>query len=281
MGVTTHALVLTLAWLVVGRNHSCSPRNFAVNRGEWRPTTVFVRYTEGVKRFPAFNLTFDEVPCHTGCCNATFTVRRHSADLKVLYFLLLKPTELAEVVGWRPGSSGWVLDAGANIGAFSALLCLLHPSLPILAVEMDAANFGLLHLNTAHCQHIVRVHGALWGNSTRLSIQRGHGWGPPEWQYEAVADPEGRHLGVSVPDLLAAHNITTLQLAKVDIEGAEREVFAAPSAAVWLNRTREVWIEIHEGRRPGAEAAVHNALTAAGLALRTHTMDKEHWYHPL
>jgi len=42
---------------------------------------------------------------------------------------------------------------------------------------------------------------------------------------------------------LAAHNITTLQLAKVDIEGAEREVFAAPSAAVWLNRTREVWIE--------------------------------------
>lgn len=22
---------------------------------------------------------------------------------------------------------------------------------------------------------------------------------PPEWQYEAVADPEGRHLGVSVP----------------------------------------------------------------------------------
>lgn len=55
-------------------------------------------------RFPyLFSLTILLYSAGPAVLRSVWYHPRHSADLKVLYFLLLKPTELAEVVGWRPG----------------------------------------------------------------------------------------------------------------------------------------------------------------------------------
>jgi len=151
----------------------------------------------------------------------------------VVHQLAPNPLELKSMIHWQPAMrSGWVLDAGANIGVFSSLLCLLHPTLRIVAVELDPANFRMLQLNTAQCKHIVLVHAALWGSSTFLSVRRGPDSGPPEWGYQAVEGGKGQQRAVTVPELMKEHGIASLQLAKVDIEGAEVEALSSPSASI-------------------------------------------------
>jgi len=232
---------------------------------------------EEANKFPQFNVTIDQIPCHTGCCQALLRLRRGASDLMVVHQLALNPLELKSMTRWQPAMrSGWVLDAGANLGVFSSLLCLLHPTLRIVVVELDPANFKMLQLNTAHCKHIVLVHAALWGSSTFLSVRRGPDSGPPEWGYQAVEDGKGQQRAVTVLELMKEHGIASLQLAKVDIEGAEVEALSSPSAPDWLRRTNEVWIEIHERLRPGTEAIVHRALKQANFTL-LHNLDKTSW----
>ena len=83
--------------------------------------------------------------------------------------MLLKPSEIYQLgkANWR---DGWVLDAGANIGVFSAQLCRVAPDVRIVAVELEHQNFRLLQHNTRHCRHIKYVHAALWGDDDRLEV---------------------------------------------------------------------------------------------------------------
>eukprot|EP00667_Euglena_gracilis_P021131 EG_transcript_23037 len=223
-----------------------------------------------------FNLTFDQVPCKVGCCQVTYVVRRSSADLILMNFMLLKPSEIHQMAR-RSWTSGWVLDAGANIGVFSAQTCLLEPEVQILAVELDEQNYRLLVRNTGHCRRIVHVRAALWGKDAALAVKNGRGWGPPQWQYEAVEAQHGRDRGVTVETLMRRFHIEEFQLAKFDIEGAEKEVFSSPTRAQWLGRVRELMIETHEPRKPGCEAAVNESLTASGFVLADRSLDKQTW----
>lgn len=78
---------------------------------------------------------------------------------------------------------------------------------------------------------------------------------------------------MSPQELMKEHGIASLQLAKVDIEGAEVEALSSPSAPDWLRRTNEVWIEAEPPRivfrrvlRAFAES--HHRDRFVGLKLR-------------
>jgi hypothetical protein len=64
---------------------------------------------------------------------------------------------------------------------------------------------------------------------------------------------------LSLPSLLAEFGVDEVDILKVDIEGAELELFSADASA-WLPRIKMLVIETHERFRPGSDAAVRRAV---------------------
>lgn len=162
-----------------------------------------------------------------------------------------------------PARAETIVDLGANIGLASLFLAAKYPAARILAVEPDADNFALLATNLAPCgDRMTPLLAAAWPQDGHISLVREDDAGAPlgSWGVQVVDRPGGA--------LVPCHNVATLldrvgfdrvDILKVDIEGAELEVFAQDSAR-WLSRIDLIAIETHDRFRAGSEAAVRTAL---------------------
>lgn len=152
-----------------------------------------------------------------------------------------------------------IVDAGGNCGYSSAYFLSRFRQARVIAVEPDADNFALMEANLAPWgDRIACVQAALWSRNTTLQFEdestgAGNEWGRQTTEISAsasVAVP-----AVDMPTLMDRYGIETIDLLKVDIEGAETELFAAKPA--WLARVRNIVIELHGER---CEAVVRGAL---------------------
>lgn len=154
-----------------------------------------------------------------------------------------------------------ILDAGANIGLSSIDFANRYPSARILALEPEPDNYALLVRNTRHYPSITAVHAALWNHDGEISVSS------PDLKNEtsgnwAFVTHEHHQKGVrvravSMASLLEEFGVRTVDLVKMDIEGAEIEVF---QAANWVHRIRALAIELHDRYRTGCAAAVDAAM---------------------
>jgi hypothetical protein len=65
----------------------------------------------------------------------------------------------------------------------------------------------------------------------------------------------------TINSLMDRAAIASVDILKIDVEGAEREIFAQ-GADKWLSRANLVLVETHDRFRPGSEASVRSALSA-------------------
>jgi hypothetical protein len=70
----------------------------------------------------------------------------------------------------------------------------------------------------------------------------------------------GAIAAISIPDLLLEAGTDSIDLLKLDIEGAEKELFENHACSGWLARTRAVIVELHDRFKPGCTAAVERAV---------------------
>jgi FkbM family methyltransferase len=164
-----------------------------------------------------------------------------------------------------PHGANTILDLGANIGLAAVFFAHRFPAARIFSVEPDAGNFALLQTNTRsfgpRVQHVL---AAAWHDTGRLSLHAQDSSGAPlgEWGLQ-VSDQPSQTGAVTacydVPSLLSMAGFEGVDILKMDIEGAELEVFAN-GADLWLPRVRLIIAETHDRFRPGSEAAVRAAL---------------------
>lgn len=138
---------------------------------------------------------------------------------------------------------GTVIDAGANVGYSAAYFLSRWPEAKVFALEPDEQNFEVLTRNLAPWEaRATCLKVALWSHQTELDFRdetKGKG---KEWGRQVKAAPAGNVRAVDVPYLLAAYGIDTIDLLKVDIEGAEMTVFRS---APWLDAVKNIVIELH------------------------------------
>jgi FkbM family methyltransferase len=119
-----------------------------------------------------------------------------------------------------------VLDAGANIGAFSFLIRRLAPSIPITALEPEAANYAFLAAQP--------FSGSLDLRHAALGAREGTGVVVPgenaaTHRVAPVDSPSGSESGRgTVPILPLGALLSSRTLVKMDIEGGEKEILASP-----------------------------------------------------
>jgi FkbM family methyltransferase len=154
-----------------------------------------------------------------------------------------------------------IIDGGANIGLSSLFFADRFRRARILAVEPEVSNVAVLRRNTRHLDRIVPVHAAIGPVDGLVDvIDDGHG----HWAFRTWSDPAGRRgrivasVGaVNIPTLMRTYGIEFVDILKLDIEGAEKEVFE--NCADWIDRVGMVVVELHDRGRPGCTAAFQHA----------------------
>ena len=153
----------------------------------------------------------------------------------------------AKDLGRRP----LIIDCGANIGASTLYFGMSFQDAVIVAVEPEHDNFALLRQNTAAMASVEPINKAIASSSGTVRLYD-PGWGA--WGYRTGdQDAEFGSIGevdaISVADIVSAHPDTEPFLLKVDIEGAEADLFSAPSDAFY--RFPLVIVELHDWMLPG------------------------------
>jgi FkbM family methyltransferase len=185
-----------------------------------------------------------------------FHFRRVATDKYVIAEVLVD-RQYECLTGWS--NVGTIVDAGANIGTTSVFLLNAYPEARLIALEPDPGNFALLQTNLHYYgRRAAALRVALWDRSEPLTLSPGRFRDGGEWstQVRSSDGPSGDVQGVTLAQLMREYNINTIDILKVDIEGAERRILGG-SFDGCLRRIGVLAIELHdEGSRRAFERAI-------------------------
>lgn len=184
-------------------------------------------------------------------------LRLRTTDVSTLWQVLV----IAEYDCEFSKSPRVIVDAGANIGLTSVFYANKYPEAKIVAIEPESSNFEILKKNTESYANVAPVHRALWKENKELSvIDRGlghYGFQTVDRPVSDSGDRRGRVLGITPDKLMADYDLKYIDIMKLDIEGAEVEVFQNPSS--WIDRVGVIVIELHDRLRTGCSRSVYLA----------------------
>jgi FkbM family methyltransferase len=159
-----------------------------------------------------------------------------------------------------------IFDLGANIGCSAVYFAEKYPAVKILAVEPDEENYRLLVRNVEQFKaRITCVRAAVWDRAEQIYSSDRDAVGQPLGAWGVRVSGEAAPGGVAVqavtmPELLGRlADGAWVDILKIDIEGAEVELFSDASAS-WLPRIGIVVVETHDRFKPGSRQAVCSRL---------------------
>jgi FkbM family methyltransferase len=146
-----------------------------------------------------------------------------------------------------------IIDLGANIGLASRYFADRFPNCKILAVEPNSSTYRVLLSNVQDLVSKGRcrtLQAAVWGSERQLA--GGTLDDPGHYSAFAVRETtsqsdENSIAGWPISKVIAYTGFETIDLLKVDIEGAEVELFKGNSD--WLERVKTIAIEFHDSSR--------------------------------
>jgi FkbM family methyltransferase len=143
-----------------------------------------------------------------------------------------------------PKNTRTILDCGANIGLAAIWFAQVCPEARILAIEPEPQNYRLLEENCAPYSNIRTLRAAVWNRSCDLFLSSIHSR-VDSYQFTEAYNPTSDSVkAYDLSTIMTDHGIDTIDVLKVDIEGAEAAVFS-DNFLNWLGKTRMLIIEIH------------------------------------
>ena len=153
-----------------------------------------------------------------------------------------------------------IVDAGANIGLASVYFASRFPNARIVALEVEQSNFELLKRNTKPYPNITCLQKALWSGQKQLSIVN-----PTDepWAFRVSEAVSGNAalsvMSFAVTDVIKEFDHQQIDLLKIDIEGAEKEIFQN-GMDHWIDRVGMIAVELHDRIVPGCKKALEGGL---------------------
>jgi len=201
----------------------------------------------------------------------------------------LRPTSYYDGLALRPNCGDWicfeqifrylcygtlerltpirtVIDAGANIGLASVFFTKRLGAPEIVGLEPEDKNFDQAVRNTRHLPNVEILKAALWPRHEKICIRNLTTSGSLGFQVDCAPEPgvrdkQGKQVeALTITDILERRGWESLDLLKVDIEGAENELFADPLHKRWIDRVRITVIELHDWLRPGCSSVFFRAM---------------------
>lgn len=142
-----------------------------------------------------------------------------------------------------------ILDVGSNVGYTSLLFMRKFPQSRIFALEPERQNYNALQANIKANQaetRIVSFNLAAWSHADELSLSPFRD--NREWSFSFAPASLGAIKVKAFPlaDIVHHTGAETIDLCKIDIEGAEREIFLNDKRiGDFLSRVRYLVMEVH------------------------------------
>jgi FkbM family methyltransferase len=201
----------------------------------WQPVIGLV---EAIKFELLWSLSLPRVQIKVPGYPQRFSLRRGGSDISVFETVFVE----RELDAYLPQTPHLIIDGGANIGLTTAFYAQRYPQARIVAIEPSTENCDCLRQNCASFENVSIVEGGLWTSSghLRLANPTAEAW---SFQCEpATAGSEGAFPAYSVDRIIDDSGIALCDLMKLDIEGAEEQLFAS---AGWLQRVNAILVEVH------------------------------------
>lgn len=160
-----------------------------------------------------------------------------------------------------------IIDAGGNIGLAAIFYAVKFPKAQIVTIEPDSDNFYLLCENIKPYPNIKAVRGAVWDKTTELCIvnRKNAVWDNGTLNAgkyivgEDKVDGEIIVPAYTIDNIIEKYNMDKVDILKMDVEGAEREIFAGQHEK-WLPKVKILILEHHDFYKPGATKSLFKAL---------------------
>lgn len=158
-----------------------------------------------------------------------------------------------------------IIDAGANIGLTSLYFNKIYPNARIIAIEPEKSNFEMLKINCKNVQNIL-LHKRSLSNQPNLGlnvIDKGYGnWGfvteiNDNTNSQKVVDTVKT---ITIDEVMNENEIECIDLLKIDIEGAEKELFES-NYENWIPKTKCIVIELHDGMKMGSSKSFFKTIS--------------------
>lgn len=221
----------------------------------WVPKLI-VKAVRKTLRFPYVLYRSVRTYIHHATNNPSVILRENSTDGRVYYSIFIQGEFDHLLLTQEPTT---IIDAGAYIGLSALFFNKAFPNASIIAIEPEQSNFELLSKNTGHLNNVTRVKGGLWSKDACLRISdRGTG----SWGFtvtEVPCDEPHDVEGISIGTLITQHKLERIDILKLDIEGAEKELFSENTSS-WLPLVNTMIIELHDRINPGCSDSVYSAI---------------------
>ncbi len=159
----------------------------------------------------------------------------------------------------------FIIDGGANIGGASVFFANRYPNAKIVAVEPEEDNFAMLVYNSDPYPQIKPMHAALWNRDKDLAVGFGDLHCGPSGYMTSESD-DVSHLesiqGITIEEIFRESGFDYIDIVKLDIEGAEKEIFSEKSNyQSWLPYVKVLIVELHDRMKRGCSKNLFRAVS--------------------
>jgi FkbM family methyltransferase len=185
----------------------------------------------------------------------TFHIRPHTKDFdtfRQVFFL----QQYNIPINFNPSV---IIDGGANIGLAALYFNWRFPDAKILTYEVEPSNFEQL-------KNIINHNCAIWNKDTYIEI-RDEGNGEDSYMViETQTKSSAQVKAISIDSIMQANGLKEIDILKLDIEGAEKEVFEI-GYENWLPKTRLIIVEVHDNMKQGCSKALFTTMAKYNFSL--------------
>jgi FkbM family methyltransferase len=154
-----------------------------------------------------------------------------------------------------------IIDAGANVGLSAVFYANRFPNARIIAIEPEPSNYEMLKRNVVPYSNVTPVQAALWKENGPLRLFDTGGGNTAfqvgETNQLSATEERGVVQAITLEKLMGRFGIAYIDYLKMDVEGAEKEIFE--HAAPWIDRVGTIAVELHDGMRSGCSESVRLA----------------------
>ncbi|MBI9041552.1 FkbM family methyltransferase [Lutibacter sp.] len=187
-----------------------------------------------------------------------FKIRKNTSDFSVFSSVfVLKEFKLPIKVNPK-----LIIDAGAYTGISSLYFSLYYPNSTIIAIEPETSNFEVLKLNTIRRKNINLIKAGIWYQKSFLKIKNINK-GKWSFQVHEVLETDDFDIkAITIDSILKESKFKYIDILKLDIEGAEIEVFSKGSIE-WLEKTNIIIVELHDRFKDGCSDSLYKSINVA------------------
>lgn len=162
-----------------------------------------------------------------------------------------------------------IIDAGANVGLAAVYFANKYPKATIVSIEPEKSNFNILQKNVAPYPNVKPVMKALSNEQEVLTVEDlGYGnWGfvtsrAGEKTTESAIVVET----ITIPQLMRDFGFDHIDIAKIDIEGYEKELFESRYEE-WVPKTKCLIVELHDRMKKGTSTSLFKCISQYNFSL--------------